>query len=277
MAAVARQSSPRLALVTSDLPSARLEIMSARWVMDLSPGTSRVPRRGAEAGEVRHRRLIDMDRCLLVYSSFINSSSLDICFASLHPVTQAHERPGQGFCPLGTGYDELQTPLATLGGVDDTKVFDVGSELAGGRRDLGEHSRAVGHHQGKAYGLTPVVGLGEDVEAVTSMISSQHWDELRSWLDRSRRARLDVFAKPDYGGEPVGLTLMVPDRPGVLAEVTTAAGQLGANIEDLRIVHSTEGGQGRLELVVSGAERAESLVGALMGLGYRVERSEADI
>src|SRR5665809_61250 len=163
MAAVARQSSPRLALVTSDLPSARLEIMSARWVMDLSPGTSRVPRRGAEAGEVRHRRLIDMDRCLLVYSSFINSSSLDICFASLHPVTQAHERPDQGFCPLGTGYDELQTPLATLGGVDDTKVFDVGSELAGGRRDLGEHSRAVGHHQGKAYGLTPVVGLGEDV------------------------------------------------------------------------------------------------------------------
>ena len=70
---------------------------------------------------------------------------------------------------------------------------------------------------------------------------------------------------------------MIPDRPGVLAEVTTAAGQLGANIEDLRIVHSTEGGQGRLELIVTGPERAESLVGALMGLGYRVERTEVDI
>ena len=125
--------------------------------------------------------------------------------------------------------------------------------------------------------LESLGGLGRRLEAVTSMISRQHWDELRSWLDRSRRARLDVFAKPDFGGTPVGLTLMVPDRPGVLAEVTTAAGQLGANIEDLRIVHSTEGGQGRLELVISGAERAESLVGALMGLGYRVERSEVDI
>lgn len=125
--------------------------------------------------------------------------------------------------------------------------------------------------------LESLAGLGRRLETVSSMISLQHWDELRSWLDRSRRARLDVFAKPDFGGQPVGLTLMVPDRPGVLAEVTTAAGQLGANIEDLRIVHSTEGGQGRLELVVSGSARAESLVGALMKLGYRVERSEVDI
>ncbi|MGH2812598.1 MAG: prephenate dehydrogenase/arogenate dehydrogenase family protein [Actinomycetota bacterium] len=125
--------------------------------------------------------------------------------------------------------------------------------------------------------LGSLAGLGRRLETVSSMISLQHWDELRSWLDRSRRARLDVFAKPDFGGEPVGLTLMVPDRPGVLAEVTTAAGQLGANIEDLRIVHSTEGGQGRLELVVSGSARAESLVGALMKLGYRVDRSEVDI
>jgi acetolactate synthase small subunit len=65
---------------------------------------------------------------------------------------------------------------------------------------------------------------------------------------------------------------VIPDRPGVLAEVTTAAGRLGANIEDLRIIHSTEGGQGRLELVVAGEERAEVLADALRALGYRVER-----
>jgi prephenate dehydrogenase len=125
--------------------------------------------------------------------------------------------------------------------------------------------------------LESLGGLGGRLETVTSMIATERWEELRAWLDRSRRARLEVFAKPDFGGPPVGLTLMVPDRPGVLAEVTTAAGELGANIEDLRIVHSTEGGQGRLELIVSGAKRAEALVGALMRLGYRVERSEVDI
>ncbi|MGH2752587.1 MAG: prephenate dehydrogenase/arogenate dehydrogenase family protein [Actinomycetota bacterium] len=125
--------------------------------------------------------------------------------------------------------------------------------------------------------LESLQGLGGRLDAVASMISAGRWDELRAWLDRSRRGRLELFAKPDLGGEPVGLTVVVPDRPGVLAEVTTAAGELGANIEDLRIVHSTEGGQGRLELVLLGSDRAEALVGALMRLGYRVERSAIDI
>jgi prephenate dehydrogenase len=112
--------------------------------------------------------------------------------------------------------------------------------------------------------------LGE----VAGMISGDRWEELRAWLDRSRGARLALFSKPDYGGRPVALSMMVPDRPGVLAEVTKAAGELGANIEDLRITHSTEGGRGRLELVVAGSRASDLLAKALGELGYRVERSE---
>lgn len=107
---------------------------------------------------------------------------------------------------------------------------------------------------------------------VGEMMAADRWDELRSWLDRSRSARLELFAKPTYGGEPVELSMMIPDRPGILAEVTTAAGELGANIEDLRIVHSTEGGRGRLELVVAGSEAADRLAKALEDLGYVVGR-----
>ena len=70
--------------------------------------------------------------------------------------------------------------------------------------------------------------------------------------------------------------MMIPDRPGVLAEVTTAAGDLGANIEDLRIIHSTEGGQGRLELVIAGESSADALADALRQRGYRVERPLVD-
>ena len=33
----------------------------------------------------------------------------------------------------------------------------------------------------------------------------------------------------------------VPDRPGVLAEVTTLLGELSVNIDDLEIAHSVEG------------------------------------
>ena len=110
--------------------------------------------------------------------------------------------------------------------------------------------------------------LGELGEA----IQAERWSDLKDFLGAAREARLELFAKPEYGGPPVALSMMVPDRPGVLAEVTTAATQRGANIEDLRIVHSTEGGRGRLELVVAGEDRAERLVEDLLGLGYHVDR-----
>src|SRR5918999_1757347 len=115
-------------------------------------------------------------------------------------------------------------------------------------------------------------GLGKELQTVAEMVAEARWDELRRWLDSARTARIEVFAKPDYGGEPVALTMLIPDRPGVLAEVTTAAGQLGANLEDIEIFHSTEGGTGRLELVVAGRDKAEELARALTELGYVVER-----
>jgi prephenate dehydrogenase len=120
--------------------------------------------------------------------------------------------------------------------------------------------------------LEGLSGLGSRLEDVGRIISEGRWDDLRSFLDNARTARLELFAKPVYTGAPVGLELMVPDRPGVLAEVTTAAGNIGANIEDLRIIHSTEGGQGRLELVVAGEDAAAKLTGRLEQLGYRVSR-----
>lgn len=111
------------------------------------------------------------------------------------------------------------------------------------------------------------------LSGVAGAIEADEWDEVREWLAGARDNRLELFARPDLSGEPAGLSLPVTDRPGVLAEVTTAAGRLGANIEDLRIVHSTEGGHGRLELVVTGEGPADRLAEALARMGYRVERT----
>ncbi|CAN5519139.1 prephenate dehydrogenase [soil metagenome] len=119
--------------------------------------------------------------------------------------------------------------------------------------------------------------LGDRLGALADLVAQGRWGELHTFLSRARAARLELFAKPAYTGQPVALTMMVPDRPGVLAEVTTAAGQLGANIEDLRIVHSTEGGRGRLELIVAGEDAATSLVEVLHAHGYRAERASVDL
>ena len=104
------------------------------------------------------------------------------------------------------------------------------------------------------------------------MLQEERWGELDAFLRAARGARLELFAKHAFAGTPVALSLLVPDRPGVLAEVTTAAGELGANIEDLQIFHSTEGGRGRLELIVAGEASASALTERLTGLGYHVDR-----
>ena len=62
------------------------------------------------------------------------------------------------------------------------------------------------------------------------------------------------------------LRVPVPDRPGVLAEVTTLAGRLGVNIVDLEIAHSLEGGGGVLVMVVA-ADGVDAFEAALTERG----------
>jgi len=78
---------------------------------------------------------------------------------------------------------------------------------------------------------------------------------------RAKQARLTLAAKPQVRSGVAVLQVPVPDRPGVLAEVTATMSEAGVNIEDLQIVHSPEGGRGTVHLTVAAdaapeAERA---------------------
>lgn len=108
------------------------------------------------------------------------------------------------------------------------------------------------------------------IQDVIGHLESEDWDWIDALLADSRTARLELFAKASLDRPTSQLSLLVPDRPGVLAEVTTAAGELGVNLEDLRIFHSTEGGRGRLDLEVTGEEQADVLQERLVGMGYHV-------
>ncbi len=66
---------------------------------------------------------------------------------------------------------------------------------------------------------------------------------------------------------------MVPDTPGVIAEVTTLAGRLGVNVVDLEIAHSGEGGEGVLVLIVA-ADDAGGFEAGLHDLGYHPGRAD---
>jgi len=82
---------------------------------------------------------------------------------------------------------------------------------------------------------------------------------------RARGRHLPAGSKE--AGPLVELAMPVPDRPGVLAEVTTLAGRHGVNIVDLEITHASDGG---VLVMVVPAAGADAISGGLESLGYRV-------
>jgi prephenate dehydrogenase len=85
---------------------------------------------------------------------------------------------------------------------------------------------------------------------VREVVAGSERDVLLKVLERAREARVNLPAGVPASGDTVEVRVPVPDRPGVLAEVTTLLGEMGVNIYDLEIAHSAEGDRGVLVLVI---------------------------
>ena len=92
-------------------------------------------------------------------------------------------------------------------------------------------------------------------------------DGLLAWLDRARSARVNLPTTAPRPEELAEIRVPVPDRPGVVAEVTTLVSELGVNMFDLETVHSAEGGGLFVFLVEAGS--ADLVRGALLARRYK--------
>ncbi|HWD71345.1 MAG TPA: prephenate dehydrogenase [Actinomycetota bacterium] len=109
----------------------------------------------------------------------------------------------------------------------------------------------------------------EALGSTTSFIDRQDWDGLRETLASAREGRARLPEKPGLeAASVVELLIPVPDRPGVLAEVTTTVGEAGVNIEGLTIHNSPAGGRGTIHLEVNGEPAARIAAEALEKKGY---------
>ena len=100
-------------------------------------------------------------------------------------------------------------------------------------------------------------------------------DAVAGILARASAARRELVGKGETGPE-VDVVVPLDDRPGQLAEATTALGEAGINVEDLAMRHATEGQRGALLLrvAVAEAERAVQRLAAA-GLDAHLEDDQA--
>jgi len=107
-----------------------------------------------------------------------------------------------------------------------------------------------------------------DLTAMRDRVAVSDRDGLLGILDHAAKARRSLPARAVRPERLAEIRVPVPDRPGVLAEITTLAGDLGVNISDFEIAHSAEGDRGVVVVVVD-ADQCERFQAALTGRGYR--------
>ena len=111
----------------------------------------------------------------------------------------------------------------------------------------------------------------EALHRARELVSTGDRGALLDFFERARDEGSSLPVRTGVTGPLVELAIPVPDRPGVLAEVTTLAGHNGINIADLEITHSAQGGM--LVMVVP-ADGANLIVEELKRLHYRVSRKD---
>jgi prephenate dehydrogenase len=110
--------------------------------------------------------------------------------------------------------------------------------------------------------------LVTDLGVMRDRVAAQDRAALLGSLQKASAARRSLPARAVRPEHLAELRIPVPDRAGVLAEITSLAADAGIGIYDIEIAHSAEGPRGVLILVVDAAD-ADTLTAAVEARGYR--------
>jgi prephenate dehydrogenase len=156
------------------------------------------------------------------------------------------------------------TALMGLAATEEAGEPEILLLAAGGFRDLTRLAASNPHLWGDIL-LSNREAIGRAIDLyverlvrLRDLVLAEDAPRVEEAFAEAKAARLALAAKPQVKAGVAVLQVPVPDRPGVLAEVTATMGEANVNIEDLAIVHSPEGGRGTVHLTVSADAAAEA-------------------
>jgi prephenate dehydrogenase len=115
-------------------------------------------------------------------------------------------------------------------------------------------------------------GVVARLSEAAELLRSGDRDSVADWHGEAARRRRELIESEIAGGPLHELRVLVPNRPGVVAEVALALGRAGVNIEDMALYPTPDMSSGAITLYVAGDDEAERAGSLLRELGHDVSR-----
>jgi prephenate dehydrogenase len=108
----------------------------------------------------------------------------------------------------------------------------------------------------------------DELARVRDELRSGDAETVESWIEGARADRRRLRAADLPGGPVTELRVSVPNRPGIVAQLSLAIGEAGVNIVDMALYPAADMQSGAIALWVAGEGSAERVVELIGGLGY---------
>lgn len=108
------------------------------------------------------------------------------------------------------------------------------------------------------------------LEFAAELIESADATRIASWQADAAADRAGLSGAESEGEATHQLRVLVPNRPGILAELALALGKAGVNITDMSLDPAPDMSSGAISLWVAGENEAEKAVACIAGQGHSV-------
>ncbi|HEY6636879.1 MAG TPA: prephenate dehydrogenase/arogenate dehydrogenase family protein [Solirubrobacterales bacterium] len=117
-------------------------------------------------------------------------------------------------------------------------------------------------------------GVVAKLSEAAELLRSGDRDAVSAWHEQAGRRRRELIEAEIAGGPLHELRVLVPNRPGIVAEVALELGRAGVNIEDMALYPAADMTSGAISLYIAGNEQAERAEELVRELGHDVSRTQ---
>jgi prephenate dehydrogenase len=165
---------------------------------------------------------------------------------------------------------------AKAAGDDGERLPETGPSFRDATRVAGANPAIWGDilsANGEAIAAEAEAVAGE-LERLAAKLRERDRPAVGAWHERAAERRRELLEAELEGGPLRELRVLVPNRPGIVAEIALALGRAGVNIEDMGLYPAADMRSGAITLYVAGDAEAERAAEIVRGLGHDVSAVE---